>query len=61
MRKNGRAMVLLEELYPAFGNLVPRDIASREILRIVEMGFGVDEKRKCILMCQGLSPEKQHK
>ena len=40
--KTGEPWYFLEELYPAFGNLVPRDIAAREILRICEMGMGMD-------------------
>jgi succinate dehydrogenase / fumarate reductase flavoprotein subunit len=31
----------LEERYPAFGNLVPRDIASRAAKRVVDEGYGV--------------------
>jgi succinate dehydrogenase / fumarate reductase, flavoprotein subunit len=31
----------LEEKYPAYGNLVPRDIATREIFQICLDGFGV--------------------
>ncbi|MBE7556980.1 MAG: fumarate reductase/succinate dehydrogenase flavoprotein subunit [Anaerolineales bacterium] len=31
----------LEERYPAFGNLVPRDIASRAAKRVVDDGYGV--------------------
>ncbi len=31
----------LERMYPAFGNLVPRDIASRAIKRICDEGYGV--------------------
>ncbi len=31
----------LERMYPAFGNLVPRDIASRAIKRICDQGYGV--------------------
>ena len=37
--KTGEPWYFLEELYPAFGNLVPRDIGTREILRICEMGL----------------------
>jgi succinate dehydrogenase / fumarate reductase flavoprotein subunit len=33
----------LEERYPAFGNLVPRDIASRAAKRVVDDGLGVGE------------------
>jgi len=31
----------LERMYPAFGNLVPRDVASRAVKRIVDQGNGV--------------------
>jgi succinate dehydrogenase / fumarate reductase flavoprotein subunit len=31
----------LERMYPAFGNLVPRDVASRAVKRIVDEGQGV--------------------
>lgn len=31
----------LERLYPKYGNLVPRDIATREIFKICQEGFGV--------------------
>ena len=31
----------LEEKYPSFGNLVPRDVASRNAKTVVEQGFGV--------------------
>jgi succinate dehydrogenase / fumarate reductase flavoprotein subunit len=31
----------LEEKYPAYGNLVPRDIATREIFEVCTKGFGV--------------------
>jgi succinate dehydrogenase / fumarate reductase flavoprotein subunit len=31
----------LEEKYPAYGNLVPRDIATREIFQVCLEGFGV--------------------
>ena len=31
----------LEEKYPAFGNLVPRDVASRNAKTVVDQGFGV--------------------
>ncbi len=31
----------LEERYPSFGNLVPRDVASRNAKQVVDEGFGV--------------------
>lgn len=40
--KTGEPWYFLEEFYPAFGNLVPRDIGSREILRVCELGLGID-------------------
>jgi len=39
----------LEEKYPSLGNLVPRDIATREIFQVCLMGFGVDGKRQVYL------------
>lgn len=39
----------LEEKYPAYGNLVPRDIATREIFQVCRMGFGVDGQRQVYL------------
>ncbi len=41
--RNGVPWYFLEEWYPAFGNVVPRDVASRAIYKVVrEMGLGVD-------------------
>ncbi len=51
----------LEELYPAFGNLVPRDIAAREILRLCEMGLGIDGKSEVFLDVSQLSEDKKQK
>lgn len=51
----------LEDLYPAFGNLVPRDIAAREILRLCEMGMGIDGRAEVFLDVSHLSEEKKHK
>ncbi len=43
--KDGKPWYFLEEWYPAYGNLVPRDVASRAIFKVVyEMGLGVDGK-----------------
>ena len=39
----------LEEKYPSLGNLVPRDIATREIFQVCLSGFGVDGKRQVYL------------
>jgi succinate dehydrogenase / fumarate reductase flavoprotein subunit len=59
--KKGEPWYFLEEMYPTFGNLVPRDIGSREVLRICELGLGVDGKMQVYLDITQLSPEKQHK
>ncbi|OGN56695.1 MAG: succinate dehydrogenase flavoprotein subunit [Chlamydiae bacterium RIFCSPHIGHO2_12_FULL_44_59] len=55
--KTGEPWYFLEEMYPAFGNLVPRDIASREVLRICEQGLGVDGKIQVFLDVTHLSSE----
>jgi succinate dehydrogenase / fumarate reductase flavoprotein subunit len=39
----------LEEKFPAYGNLVPRDIATREIFKICLEGKGIDGKREVYL------------
>jgi succinate dehydrogenase / fumarate reductase flavoprotein subunit len=59
--KKGEPWYFLEEMYPAFGNLVPRDIGSREVTRICEAGMGVDGKMQVFLDVTHLPPEKQHK
>ncbi len=38
---NDERWYFLEEKYPAYGNIVPRDIATREIFEICVNGFGV--------------------
>lgn len=58
---NNEPWYFLEDLYPAFGNLVPRDIAAREILRLCEMGMGIDGKAEVFLDVSHLSDEKKHK
>jgi succinate dehydrogenase / fumarate reductase flavoprotein subunit len=59
--KTGEPWYFLEELYPAFGNLVPRDIGAREILQICDLGLGVDGKAEVFLDVSHLSEEKKHK
>lgn len=59
--KTGEPWYFLEELYPAFGNLVPRDIGCREILRICEMGLGIDGQMQVNLDVSHLPPEKLKK
>ncbi len=59
--KTGEPWYFLEELYPAFGNLVPRDIGSREVLRVCEMGLGIEGKDQVYLDVSHLAKEVQHK
>lgn len=59
--KTGEPWYFLEELYPAFGNLVPRDIAARLILQICEMGMGVDGKDQVYLDITHLPDDKKKK
>lgn len=41
--RNGKPWYFLEEMYPAYGNLVPRDIATRAIHKVVyDLGLGLD-------------------
>ncbi len=59
--ETGKPWYFLEALYPAFGNLVPRDIGSREVLRICEMGMGVEGKNQVYLDVTHLPPQTLHK
>lgn len=59
--ESGKPWYFLEEMYPALGNLVPRDIGSREVLRICEMGLGIDGKDQVYLDVTHLDEEKLHK
>ncbi|NNM43232.1 MAG: FAD-binding protein, partial [Chlamydiae bacterium] len=59
--KTGEPWYFLEEMYPAFGNLVPRDIAAREVLRICEMGLGVDGGMQVYLDVSHLPASQLHK
>jgi len=59
--ETGKPWYFLEELYPAFGNLVPRDIGSREILRVLELGLGVDGRDEVFLDVTHLPEEVVHK
>ena len=44
-------LYFLEERYPAYGNLVPRDIATREIFdTCVNEGLSVEKDRQCVYL-----------
>jgi len=59
--KTGEPWYFFEEMYPAIGNLVPRDIAAREVLRVCELGLGIDGKNQVYLDVTHLPYETQHK
>lgn len=55
--KDGKPWYFLEDWYPAYGNLVPRDVATRAIFKVcVEMGLGVDGKNQVFLDISHLDP-----
>lgn len=57
--KDGKPWYFLEEWYPAYGNMVPRDIATRAIFKVcVDMKLGVDGENKVYLDISHLDPEK---
>ncbi|HQU92107.1 MAG TPA: succinate dehydrogenase flavoprotein subunit [Pyrinomonadaceae bacterium] len=47
----------LEERYPAYGNLVPRDIATREIFQVCLEGHGVAGENQVYLDLTHIDPE----
>jgi succinate dehydrogenase / fumarate reductase, flavoprotein subunit len=51
----------LEEKYPKYGNLVPRDIATREIFFICQQGYGVGGGRQVYLDVSHLPYETKKK
>lgn len=40
----------LERIYPSFGNLVPRDVASRRAKEMVDKGLGVGPRRNAVYL-----------
>ncbi|MDN5346894.1 MAG: succinate dehydrogenase / fumarate reductase, flavoprotein subunit [Clostridia bacterium] len=56
--KDGKPWYFLEEWYPKYGNLVPRDIATRAIFKVcVEMGLGIDGQNKVYLDLSHIDPK----
>ena len=56
--KVGVPWYFLEEKYPAYGNLVPRDIAAREIFDVcVNQHLGIDGKNVVYLDVSHIKPE----
>ena len=57
--RDGKPWYFLEEMYPAYGNLVPRDIATRAVYKVVyEMKLGVDGQPLVYLDVSHLDPEE---
>lgn len=59
--ETGQPWYFLEELYPIYGNLVPRDIAARVVLMVCELGLGVDGQMAVYLDVSHLPEEKKEK
>lgn len=45
-----RRWYFLEEKYPSFGNLVPRDVASRNAKMVCDMGLGVNPTGRAVFL-----------
>ncbi|MBI2371228.1 MAG: succinate dehydrogenase flavoprotein subunit [Deltaproteobacteria bacterium] len=57
--RDGKPWYFLEEWYPAYGNLVPRDIATRAIYKVVhELGLGVNGQPMVYLDISHIDPER---
>jgi len=57
--KDGKPWYFLEEKYPAYGNLVPRDIATREIFDVcVNQKLGIDGENKVFLDLSHKDPKE---
>lgn len=59
--ETGKPWYFLEEMYPGYGNLVGRDVGAREVLRVCELGLGIDGESQVYLDITHLSEEKKHK
>ncbi len=59
--KTGEPWYFLEEFYPDIGNLVPGDIASREIVKVVKAGLGVEGRDQVYLDVTHFTPDLQKK
>ncbi|MGH7559343.1 MAG: succinate dehydrogenase flavoprotein subunit, partial [Gemmatimonadota bacterium] len=56
--RDSKPWYFLEDWYPAYGNLVPRDIAAQAIYKVVyDMGLGVDGDEAVYLDVTHLDPE----
>lgn len=57
--RDGKPWYFLEEWYPKYGNLVPRDVATRAIFKVVyELKLGVDGRPQVYLDVSHIDPQK---
>ncbi len=57
--KDGKPWYFLEEMYPSYGNLVPRDIATRAIFKVcVDMKLGINGENMVYLDLSHKDPEE---
>ncbi|CAM4308013.1 succinate dehydrogenase / fumarate reductase flavoprotein subunit [Paenibacillus endophyticus] len=57
--KDGKPWYFLEEKYPAYGNLVPRDIATREIFSVcVDQKLGINQENMVYLDLSHKDPKE---
>ena len=55
--REGKPWYFLEDMYPAYGNLVPRDVASRAIFKVcVHMGLGINGENRVYLDLSHIDP-----
>ena len=55
--RDGKPWYFLEDMYPAYGNLVPRDVASRAIFKVcVHMGLGINGENRVYLDLSHIDP-----
>lgn len=59
--ETGKPWYFLEDLYPAYGNLVSRDVGARAILEVCRLGLGIDGKMEVFLDVTHLSVETRNK
>jgi succinate dehydrogenase / fumarate reductase flavoprotein subunit len=59
--KTGEPWYFLEDMYPGYGNLVARDVASREVIRVCELGLGVGGGMQVYLDMTHLPEKTLHK
>jgi succinate dehydrogenase / fumarate reductase flavoprotein subunit len=59
--ETGKPWYFLEDIYPAYGNLVARDLAAREIHKICMMGMGINAGFQVYLDISHLPSQTQQK